>query len=528
MISVLPDKELVNTRASDNRLLKFFCYILIAYCVFIRCYLYIYHKDLWLDESAIADAIYEASWSDLLAGRLPRMQSCPLAFAVINKLLSYITSYSPYVLYFLPTVAGISIALLIYHFGMKLYGGRFTACCLTIYSLLFMPLYYSSEFKPYIFDFLFTIVLFGNLFVDIRKDDASRIFLSKKYPLLFAVSWLCSSTAIVCAAAIGITIFVYFCLSRKFTLTSLILKLVKLYCPFVIFAGLYYLLFLKQGASGGMYKFWKIGFIPSNPSEIPQWCNTVLKSVFYGLTTTIYGSVLSNIMLCLALLGIVTSFITKNKKYELIAFAVLSVIVCFLAIKVYPIGLPGGMHSARLVFYILPVIIFFVALGICSLVNICCKLQRRYQFFIILFAVTVGLFGVVQSGVSNFKNRIHYEDSFQMYQTVLEKYNPDSDLIVIYNMVEYSFTYWKIFNSQQHNLPFVSISRDRLITLKDDLFALIGKKNYENKRRIFFLFTHRHPNATKNVMNYFKRRRLPVQEFKWPGTELLIIDLAKY
>ena len=121
MISVLPDKELVNTRASDNRLLKFFCYILIAYCVFIRCYLYIYHKDLWLDESAIADAIYEASWSDLLAGRLPRMQSCPLAFAVINKLLSYITSYSPYVLYFLPTVAGISIALLIYHFGVTIH-----------------------------------------------------------------------------------------------------------------------------------------------------------------------------------------------------------------------------------------------------------------------------------------------------------------------------------------------------------------------------------------------------------------------
>lgn len=528
MISVFSSKEpIVNTRSagSYNIFLKLFCYILIAYCVFIRCYLYVYHKDLWLDESAIADAIYEASWSDLLAGRLPRMQSCPLAFAIINKLLSYITSYSPYVLYFLPTVAGISIAFLIYHFGMKLYGVRFAASGLTIYSLLFMPLYYSSEFKPYIFDFLFTIVLFGNLFVDIRKNDACRVFLSRKYPLLFAVSWLCSSTAIVCAAAIGITIFVYLCLSRRFTFILLILKLAKLYCPFVIFAGLYYFLFLRQGASGGMYKFWKIGFIPSNPSEIPQWCNTVLKSVFYGLTTTIYGSVLSNIMLCLAILGLVTAFMTKNKKYELIAFAVLSVIVCVLAIKVYPIGLPVGMHGARLVFYILPVIIFFAALGICSIVNISCKLQRRYQFFIVVFTVTIALFGVIQSGAVHFKNRIHVEDSFQMYQTVLEKYNPNSDLIVAYNMVEHSFTYWKIFNSQQNNLPFVSIPRDKLITLKEDLFDLIGKKNFENKKRIFFLFTHRDPRATNNVKNYLIKHNIPLQEFKWYGAELLIVNL---
>ena len=531
-MNILVNAEIMaDEKMSDkyNSLTKVICYLLVMYCVLIRCYLYFYHKDLWLDESYIADALYEVSWSDLFSGRLPRVQSCPLFFAVVNKLLSEVTNYSPYVLYFLPTVAGIVTTFLIYHFGMKLYGCMFTACCLTIFALMYMHLYYSSEFKPYIFDFLFTIVLFGNLFVDLRKTQVTciSIFLSKKYPLLFAVSWLCSSTAIICAASVGITIFIYLCLNRKLALTAIILKLIKIYWLFVIFAGIYYVFYLKQGASNRMYVDWKAGFIPAHLSEIPQWFNLTLKSVYYGLTTNIYGHILSHTIFGLAICGFLTVFFVQ--KYEFIAFAVLFILIFALATKIYPIGLSGGFIAARLSFYVLPVFIFLAAHGIWSIVNIWCRYQFRFKLFILMLIFTVALFGVTQSGVRYFKNRIHHQETSQMYKMVSEQYNESTDLIVVNHWAEPSFKYWKIYNSQIDKLPFVSISSYKLISLKDDLFVLIGKHNYESKKRIFFLFSHLiNPKLKNNVMNYFKNHGFPVREFRWPGALMLIIDIGKH
>ena len=512
---------------AEQYILKGFCYVLIACCVFIRCYLYIYHKDLWLDECYIADAIYEASWGDLFSGHIPRQQSCPLLFAVVTKLLSYVTSYSPYVLYFFPTAAGILTAVLIYCFGKRLYGYKFAACGLTIYALSSSLLYYSSEFKPYIFDVLFTVILFGNLFSDLRKEQACRIFLGKKYPLLFAFAWLCSSTSIICSAAVGITIFFYLCFSRQIAFITLLLKLAKLYSPFVIFAALYYFGFLRQGASGFMYEFWKEGFIPSDILDIPDWVNEILKPVYYGMTDTIYSSTntLSNILFWLAVFGLITVFCSN--KYEFIAFVVLFALVAVLALKFYPVGLPAGIIGSRLILYILPVIIYLAAHGACSVINLWCRLQQRYSIFICILVFTIGLFGTIQSGAYYVRNRFHSEDSFRMYEIVSESYSPASDLIVAYSAAEPSFKYWKIFNSKLDSLPFVSIERDKLEKLTDDLFGLIGKDNYEGKKLIFFLLTHRDPAATVNVKNYFEEHSLRVRELKWIGAELLIIDLDK-
>lgn len=518
------NKVVVHT---EQAILKSFCYILIASCVFIRCYLYIYHKDLWLDECLIADAIYEASWGELLSGHIPRLQSCPLLFAVVAKLLSYVTSYSPYVLYFLPTAAGILAAVLIYCFGKRLYGYIFAASGLIIYALGSSLLYYSSEFKPYIFDVLFSVILFGSLFVDLRKKQACRIFLSKKYPLLFAVAWLCSSTSIICSAAVGITIFFYLCFSRQFAFITLILKLAKLYSLFFVFAALYYFGFLRHAASGYMYEFWKNGFIPSDISDIPDWINQILKPVYYGLTVTVFSSTitLSNILFVFAVFGLITVF--YSSKYEFAAFVILFVLVVVLAVKSYPIGLPAGIIGSRLILYIFPAIIYLATHGLCLVINLWCRLQQRYMVFVCIMYFAIGFFGVFQTGLYYFNNRIHSEDSFRMYEIVSESYDPASDLIVAYSHAEPSFKYWKIFNSKLESLPFISIPREKLITLKDDLFSLIEKKNYENKKRIFFLFTHRDPAATTNVRNYLNEHGLSLREFNWIGTELLVIDLDK-
>ena len=57
----------------------------------------------------IALAIDKASWLDIFKGKFSYYQSCPIGFAIINKIINIYTGYSQYALYIIPTILGISI-----------------------------------------------------------------------------------------------------------------------------------------------------------------------------------------------------------------------------------------------------------------------------------------------------------------------------------------------------------------------------------------------------------------------------------
>jgi len=271
-----------------------------------------------------------------------------------------------------------------------------------------------------------------------------------------------------------------------------------------------------------MYESWKTGFVPSSISDIPQWLNQTVRGVFYGLTTTVYSktsntNTLSNIFFWFSVFGLFAIFL--RYKFEFAAITVFFIVVFAMATKIYPIGVPAGILGSRLALYILPVIIFLTAHGICYILDIWCMSQHKFQLFITIFVFTVGLVGAIQTDVYYFKNRIHKDDSFQMYKMISENYHPDSDLIVVYRHAEPSFKYWKIFNNS--SLPYVSIpSGGDAITANSDLGKLIGKNNYENKKRIYFIFSARDINP--DVISFFNKLK-PSREFEWNGTRLYVL-----
>lgn len=149
-----------------------------------RIYHYFIHKNLWLDENLIAMAIYKTPLIDLLQGKYEYNQSCPLLFGLYNKILAIITNYSPSILYFIPTIVGILLILLIVKFCIQYDGILYAFICVAIISVCKMPLYYSTEFKQYIFEATATIFLLSNVIHDIQKQNI-YIFFSKNTLYIF-------------------------------------------------------------------------------------------------------------------------------------------------------------------------------------------------------------------------------------------------------------------------------------------------------------------------------------------------------
>lgn len=151
-------------RADHNRLLTISSVSILVIAIVTRIYLYSYHKDFWIDESMLACALYNGSWTDILQCKLEYTQCCPLFFALLAKAISPF-SYTQYTLYFLPTCAGIALCLLIYAAAVRLEGKLYALLCCFFMCILKMPVYYSSEFKQYIFEGCLAIAM---LFIFIR------------------------------------------------------------------------------------------------------------------------------------------------------------------------------------------------------------------------------------------------------------------------------------------------------------------------------------------------------------------------
>lgn len=124
--------------------------VLLGIAIVTRLYLYWYPKDLWLDEGAIFWTLYHGSWENIFSGHLPS-QSCPLFFAVYNKLLFHF-SCTQHALYFLPTCTGIALVMLFAALARKIDGDVYAVLCVALFCIFRTFVYYSSEFKPYIFD----------------------------------------------------------------------------------------------------------------------------------------------------------------------------------------------------------------------------------------------------------------------------------------------------------------------------------------------------------------------------------------
>lgn len=492
---------------SPSGILQKVSLILIVVACIIRGYYYIYPKDLWLDEAMLAVAIDNASWSDLFRGKFIYNQSCPLFFAVINKLLSEYTAYSPHVLYAIPTLLGMLVVIFMYFLCRFYEKSEFMSLiAVALVSISAVPLYYSSEFKQYIYECCVAVVLCFCFLRDLHSTKAYSVFLSLKYPLLFSFCLLVSNTSIFISLSIMLSIFLYV-IKMDVDFLKSIRSIAIRYGIFIVVAVLYYCLFLRnKELSDYMYAYWGQLFISFDLLKIQYSFETVIIPVFLGMFYVGSFKYLSLALLPFFIAGIFLVY--KRNKYVFIAF--FSPFVCALiaAFGFYPLG-HGGLRGARMSLYLYPLIVFFTSAGLSAACSLAYKRLSKRGMFVYSFSAIVMII-CLSVGYYYMKAGSKYQQTYSFFEFVNNAAKSD-DAILVYFYTVPSLQYW--MRVHDVDVKYAVVNDDAGIDA--DIFL---------KNKVFVLYSHCWNDTPEKVENMFKQHGYSVATERDTGSILQVMD----
>lgn len=431
-----------------NPLLRLFrenAYLLcILAAAITRIYFCIYPKDFWIDEAMIAVALNQSSWLDIFQGNFSYYQCCPIAFAVISKLFSLFTSYTPQVLYIIPTILGICLLFLMYRLCLIYEENKaFAFICVSCVALCQLPLYYSSEFKQYIYEMIVTIVLFTAFFSDLKKPSAGEIFTSFKYPLLFIGCLLFSNTSVFIATSICLTMYIYTLCQGKIGFVGVTCAFISKYFIYAAFCIIYYLFYLRnEDTLVYMYKFWEAFFIPHDISKLPEYIEGFFLPMLAGMLKVIGVKKFPLLVLPCFIWGLVCIY--KRNKYEFLSLLFLFCIVIAAAFKFYPLGCES-VRGARLSAYLFPVVIFIASYGMYKVLHLLCETMRIRNWVVYILALASVVF-VANANIAYIVSKsVYYQQVFSLFRQMSDSYE-EGDVIFFSPQTEPVFKYWMLIN----------------------------------------------------------------------------------
>ena len=529
---ILLRKDSVTYAEDTNPLLRLFrenAYLLcILAAAITHIYFCIYPKDFWVDEARIAVILSQSSWLDIFQGNFSSYyQSCPIVFAVINKLLSIFTSYTPQILYIIPTVLGICLLFLMHRLCLIYEENKaFAFICVSCVALCQLPLYYSSEFKQYIYEMVVTVILFSAFFNDLKKPSAGKIFTSFKYPLLFIVCLLFSNTSVFIATSICLTMYIYTLRSERAGFVRVTWAFISRYFIYGAFCIFYYLFYLRnEDTLLYMYSFWEKFFIPHDISKLPEYIDEFFLPMLAGMLKVVLIKKFPLFVLPFFIWGLVCIY--KKNKYEFLSLLFLFCIVIAAAFKFYPLG-HASVRGARLSAYLFPVVIFIASYGMYKFLYLLYKTTKIRNWVVYMMTLASIAFVIHINGAYIVTHAVYHQQVFSLFEQMRDSYE-EGDVLCIYHQTEPVFRYWMLINK----------TRFDYIYLKADL----GVKNYredmdiektiidaydampENKK-MFIIYSNfwEIPTPPEIYYDIFKARGYDVKEEETKGAALHILS----
>lgn len=454
----------LNCYAKFKLRFDYIAYALVAFGIVVRIYQYIFHKDLWLDEAAIAYSMYGVGWSELFFQALPNLQSAPFLFLVVSKFLGSIFGYGEHTLYFLPCVFGIATLILSLKIAKLLFGDKsmgFLAFVVLVCGSLGL-LYYSAEFKQYGIE-----AFCGFLLVYCYLKHLAF----KKFIAISVLCFLSSHTGIFVAFAC-IAGYFYKTFSTPFSPKSWIKNnstFIFLSAFLALLFIIYYFAYIRYQAVDGFYNYWKQYFIPLNPLELPNFFVKILP-VYSGFTPFDCGNIIPLYMLvsCVGLYAL-----WKNKRDMFVVCVGILVIYVGLSVcQIYPFG-HGGIIGGRLSLFMSVFFYIMCASGVNYLYD---RFSAKWwRELLIVCILGLALFSAYKNA-QNFlleHRQIHQTHDFitQIAKEYQQSELTDSTKCVfVYDKARYAFSYYsyidnltiphkifdKEFNEQDSNVKFGS------------------------------------------------------------------------
>ena len=146
---------------NNNNILVFASIAIVAMSVIVRIIMYIKCRSLWGDEAALALNIVSRNWLELLATPLSNGQSAPILYVITVKAIGSIFGYSEGSLRIFSFFAFIGLLICEVIFLKKIFNFSNCKICFVVVMSALLPSYiwYSNEFKPYMSDVFFVLLI---------------------------------------------------------------------------------------------------------------------------------------------------------------------------------------------------------------------------------------------------------------------------------------------------------------------------------------------------------------------------------
>lgn len=485
----------------------FFCMTFAIFCIatLARIYLYIFHKDLWLDEAALAVGIYNADFLDIIHGRLDFHQSAPLFFVLFIKILALLGLYNEYALYIIPLSASIITFILTYKQSQHISNDNILPFfCISILSFSYCSLYYSTEFKQYSIEMLITAVL--------NYAFLTNTFSLSKLKYIFCVIPLFSTSSIFIICSIFTTDIIINSKSLKQAINK-IKNNSRYYILIFSFWLLYYAVYLCT-PKDFMFSYWKNSFIPFNPFEWPAFFKNIAAPVWLGLTGEAILKVshfYSGIILFSTVLGLLLLKMEHNKIF--IYFLSQFLIIFIAAFKFYPLG-HSGVIGARLMLFLLPSIVMCAAYTPYKIAMLFIKkdFYPAIKYLCILFSIVIILQNIIWA-----KNGVAHQQTSNLITTINSEITK-KDALYIFQMSIPAYEYYSILNKKYNNYSI--LKRDK--SLEKDYAGEIA----DNKKKLFILFSHHTwgTNLPHEIEVALRERSRTFRILKSKGAVLYIVE----
>jgi uncharacterized membrane protein len=439
-------------------------WILILIGIALRLAQYLANRSLWLDESFLALNILHRSLRQLLEP-LNYGQATPLAFLMVEKLITQIFGSSEFAFRFFPFLCGIVSLFLFSNVSKRLLCSRGALLALTLFAVSWPLVYYSSELKQYSSDVTIALLLYS-LALYVLQQDRPGTFSFALFGVTGSIALWFSHPAFFVLAGIAVGLVVHRTKHPQWASLTTLLLVFSIWA--VSFLLLYSISLVHLSSDQSLANYWASSFMPFPPRSLLdiQW----FFSTFFAIFESPVGLPLSGLAALGFVIGCRSMFLTVK-----FIILVLPIILTLLA---------SGFHkypfSGRLLLFLVPSLLILIAEGASYIRE---KTLERDKIIGITFIVLLLLMPHLLAA-KRFVNPVFVEE-IRPVINYIRTARHTGDVIYLHHNAYYAFEYYlERFGFPDNSYIRGASSEGNRQGYIEDLDNLRGHK------RVWILFSH--------------------------------------
>jgi len=483
--------------------------------IILRVYQYQRNRSLWADEASLAVNLVERSFSGLTQ-LLDYHQAAPIGFLFIEKFFIVLLGNHDYVMRLFPLFAGILATYLIFRVARASFG-IFGLFAVSIFSISWWLVYYSSELKQYSSDVMVALLLVWLAIKALRENAGAKDFLILGLGGVLVI-WI-SHPSVFFLAGIGLALVLEKLTHKEFAPWVWILGIGA---GWLASFGLEYLVSLRHiVVDEYLIEYWRRTYVPMPPWSDKRWfVDTYYSFLFFSFHRA--DNLVAVVTLILSVIGALT-LLMRNWKTALLVISPFVMVVIVSALQRYPL-------KDRFMLFLIPFALLLMAEGFRGIYWLVAKwnsgiagiVSGLLALFVVAQIVPVTYGRVTSNAVVNVRPVFVY---------VVVNRLPD-DVVYVFNRTAPVFAYYApLYGLDSGDVRIGTDSprkREALQNFEDDVDSLAGTG------RVWFIITEVSdcPNCAEEDTHAFYLKQFDkfgtlLGSYKSPGAGAYLYDLSQ-